>query len=133
MRSCKNCSNLYCIDGKPKCNYKDILSISNGCEHYTYRRLEKVLYPIRADYCSKCDTRFSLELYTVNNNPLRFSEAISKNITENLKRYKPKYFKCRNCGRIYGIRWEGDKPYPLYNSTMDDFLNGYKLQIMEEG
>ena len=84
----------------------------------------------REDYCIKCKTKKSIELYNIYDKPMRYSNLLDYSNTIDLSSILDNsslsYMRCKKCGTIYKIYWRGNKPEPLdSNIFYDNFLQNY--------
>lgn len=88
--------------------------------------MEPLMRKLRNDHCPVCDSDRSLEVYDMKNRPVRFTLFIDGGNLDRLKTKSLSYLKCRKCGAIFKIDWEGNEsPYPLTDQKMNDFIVKY--------
>lgn len=77
--------------------------------------MEQVVKIVRMeDYCPSCDSKYSIELYDVYNNPLGLTRLLNRNIIDEADTKKLSYMKCKKCGKEYRIHYYNGKVRPLY-------------------
>lgn len=94
--------------------------------------MKKIFRQLREDTCPDCETERSLELYDRYNNPLRFSHLLDRNALCYLDNKKLSHFKCKKCGKVFHIKWTGDKrniPRPLQDIRISDFMTNFKKKV----
>src|SRR5699024_4584466 len=88
--------------------------------------MEPLMRKLRNDHCPVCDSDRSLEVYDMKNRPVRFTLFIDGGNLDRLKTKSLSYLKCRKCGAVFKIDWEGNEsPYPLTDQKMNDFIVKY--------
>lgn len=80
---------------------------------------------LRADRCPICNSDRTLELYDMNNRPIRLSAMIDFNRLDNLEGRKLSHFRCIKCKNTFDLDWTIDKscPHPLYSEKRKETLN----------
>lgn len=91
--------------------------------------MKELMIKNREDKCPECKTERSLELYDIDDHPLRFNYLLDSDNTTRLHDKKCSYFLCRRCKTEFPIDWiNPDIPRPLTNTKIDDFLRNYTLR-----
>ena len=83
----------------------------------------------RADTCPVCKSERSIEAYTYNNKPIRFSLAIDRNIS--VKNKDIRYLKCNKCKAEFIPNWIFRYPIPMTDNSFELFMAGYKTALKE--
>lgn len=87
----------------------------------------------RPDFCPNCKKN-SIELFDFFNSPMKYNLIADKYMTREpvsfLINKKAIYrMRCRSCGKIFQIRWEGEYPLPDYYPSHKDnreFISNFK-------
>lgn len=94
---------------------------------------KKVIEIQRPDYCIQCNTKKSIECYSIYNKPIHYSNLLDRlnrneSIDSILDNAQLSHMICRKCGKTYDISWSIDNhiPIPLttdifYNYFMDNY------------
>lgn len=99
--------------------------------------MEKLFIKIRDDYCMKCNSDRSIELYDVNDKPINYSNLVDRmkyNMREDiiikyLNKYELSHFKCKKCNIKYKIDWtDGYIPHVLRTNRKQTLfmMNNFK-------
>ena len=83
----------------------------------------------RADTCPVCKSERSIEAYTYNDKPIRFSLAIDRNIS--VKNKDIRYLKCNKCKAEFFPNWIFRYPIPMTDNSFELFMAGYKTALKE--
>ena len=85
---------------------------------------------IRPDTCPNCNSLRSLELYDLNNNPIRYTVLLDSHNTDKvIDTRKLSHFQCKRCKKVFMINWKNKNiPYPLTDMDKSDFLREFSLK-----
>lgn len=88
--------------------------------------MKNIIEYIREDTCINCGSKRSVELYDINNNPVRYTILIDTDSLSKLKSKKLSHFQCRKCKKIYSLDWSNrEYPIPLSDIKGNDFMREY--------
>lgn len=87
--------------------------------------MEKPITFERADTCPLCRAERCVEAYNKYNAPMRLSNRIDCNQTEELRMMSVQYLKCSKCHKVFFPVWHGDTPYACLDSALEDFMSSF--------
>ena len=79
----------------------------------------------RADTCPLCKSERSIEAYNKYDKPMRLSNRIDCNQTEELRSMTIKYMRCSRCREVFFPTWHGQTPYACIDNTLEDFMSSF--------
>jgi hypothetical protein len=94
--------------------------------------MNAVIRKLRPDLCPICGKERAVECYNRMNAPMRFRYIVDSYIRNgkiNMGHIPVTHMKCRECGKIFDIRWDNGVPYPMAdNVRISTFLDkGYSV------
>lgn len=91
--------------------------------------LIKPFKKVREDYCPKCGHQRCLELYSVYDKPLRYSNLLDfgkdSDIDSVYNNVILSYIKCKNCNYKFKLLWDKNKLRPAYDDSYAQFMSRF--------
>lgn len=87
----------------------------------------KLFSHIREDTCVSCNKDRAIELYDMNDNPIRFTFILDSDKRILIDRRQIHYGKCNYCNTVFALDWRNNirVPTPLTDINLINYIQQY--------